>query len=163
MTPDMLKPITNLVTWSATYSVGIKIIDDQHKELFNLVNEMYNHVSNDDEEAERAYFQSVVKQVLGYVKTHFATEETIMKRTKFQGYAVHKKVHDSFILSVVDIIKKYDEKKRAPLMVLTHFIKDWILTHIAIMDKQYFERLMKVASRKPNGKLSVTQAAIACL
>jgi len=162
MTPDMLKPVTNLVTWSATYSVGIKLIDDQHKELFNLVNDMYNHVNNDDEEAERAYFQSVIKQVVDYVKKHFATEEIIMKRTKYKGYAEHKKEHDAFILSVLDIIKKFDEGKRFPLISLTHFIKDWILTHIAIMDKQYFERLRKVASRKPKRKLSVTQAAIAC-
>jgi hemerythrin len=159
MTIDMLKPYTNLVTWSATYSVGIKLIDDQHKELFNLVNDMYNHVNNDDEEAERAYFQGVIKQVADYVKKHFATEETIMKRTKFQGYAGHKKAHDSFILNVVDIIEKFNEGKRVPLISLTHFIKDWILTHIAIMDKQHFERLIKAASRKHDGKLSVTQAA----
>jgi len=100
--------------------------------------------------------------VVGYVKTHFATEEMIMKRTRFQGYAAHRKVHDAFILSVVDIIKKFDEEKRVPLMSLTHFIKDWILTHIAIMDKQFFKHLIKNVSRKPNGKLSVTQAAIAC-
>jgi hemerythrin len=162
MTIDMLKPVTTLVTWSATYSVGIKLIDDQHRELFNLVNDMCNHVNNDDEKAERAYFQSVIKQVVGYVKIHFATEEAIMKRTRFQGYAAHKKIHDSFILSVVDIIKKFDEGKRVPLITLTNLIKDWILTHIAIMDKQDFERLIKGASRKPNGKLSVTQAAIAC-
>jgi hemerythrin len=159
---DMLNSVTNLVTWSATFSVGIKLIDDQHKELFDLVNDMYNHVNNDDEEAERAYFQSVVKQVVGYVKTHFATEEIIMKRTKYKGYDGHKKVHDSLILSVLDILKKFVEGTRFPLIALTHFIKDWILTHIAIMDKQDFERLIKGASRKPKGKLSVTQEAIAC-
>jgi hemerythrin len=64
---------------------------------------------------------------------------------------------------VVDIIKKFDEGKRVPLISLTNFIKDWILTHIAIVDKQYFEHLRKAVSRKPNGKLSVTQAAIAII
>jgi hemerythrin len=153
---------SNLVTWSATYSVGIKLIDDQHKELLNLVNDMYNHVNNDDEEAERAYFQGIIRQVVDYVKIHFATEEKIMKGTRFQGYAGHKRVHDSFILSVVDIIKKFDEGKRVTLIYFTNFIKDWILTHIAIMDKQYFEYLMRIVSRSPNGKLNVNDRAIAC-
>jgi len=157
-----MRPNPNLVTWSATYSVGIKLIDDQHKELLNLVNDMYNHVNNDDEEAERAYFQSVIRQVVDYVKIHFATEEKIMMGTKFQGYAGHKRVHDTFILSVVDIIKKYEEGKRVSLIYFTNFIKDWILTHIAIMDKQYFEYLMRIVSRRPNGKLSVNEKAIAC-
>jgi len=153
---------SNLVTWSATYSVGIKLIDDQHKELLKLVNDMYNHVNNDDEVAERAYFESIIIQVVDYVKIHFATEEKIMKKTKFQGYDGHKKVHDSFILRVVDIINQFDEGKRIPLITFTHFIKDWILTHIAIMDKQYFKHLMKIVSSRSDGKISANQAAIAC-
>ena len=157
-----MKLNSNLVTWSATYSVGIKLIDDQHKELLNLVNDMYNHVNNDDEGAERAYFKSIIRQAVDYVKIHFATEEKIMKKTKFQGYAGHKKVHDSFILNVVDIINQFDEGKRLPLISFTNFIKDWILTHIAIMDKQYFEYLMKIVSRRPDGRISANQAAIAC-
>jgi hemerythrin len=144
-----MKVTSELVTWSATYSVGIKIIDDQHKGLFNLVNEMYNHVNNHNEEAERAYFKSVIRQVVDYVKTHFATEEEIMKKTQYKDYAGHKLAHDFFILSVVNIVQKFDEGKRVPLMPFTHFIKDWILTHIAIMDKQCFTYLIKTASRKP--------------
>jgi len=153
---------SNLVTWSATYSVGIKIIDDQHKGLFKLVNEMYNHVSNDYDEAERAYFKNVIKQVVDYIKTHFATEEEIMKRTQYKDYAGHKLAHDFFILSVINIVQKFDEGKRVPLMTFTHFIKDWILTHIAIMDKQCFKYLKKTASRRPNEELSVTLANEAC-
>jgi len=33
---------SRLVTWSSTYSVGIKIIDEQHKKLLDLVNDMFN-------------------------------------------------------------------------------------------------------------------------
>ena len=153
---------SELVTWSATYSVGIKLIDDQHKELFKLVNDMYNHVNNDDEEAERAYFKGVIKQVVEYVKKHFATEEKIMQKTQFTDYIGHKLAHDFFILSVVNLVKKFDEGKKVPLGYFTHFIKDWILSHIAIMDKQYFNHLKKIASRKSNGKLSITQEDIAC-
>jgi len=157
-----MRPNPNLVTWSAAYSVGIKLIDDQHKDLFNLVNDMYNHVNNDDEKAERAYFQDVIRQVVDYIQMHFATEEEIMKGTKFQGYTGHKRVHDSFILSVVNILKKFEDGKKVSLIYFTNFIKDWILTHIAIKDKQYFEYIMRIVSRRANGKLSVNERAIAC-
>jgi hemerythrin len=126
---------------------------------------MYNHVNKDNEEAERAYFKSVIRQVVDYVKVHFATEERIMQKAKFQGYLAHKKVHDDFILSVVDTIQKFEEGKKVPLSSFTHFIRDWILTHIAIMDKQYFEYFLRIASRNPDGKLTVTVShdeAIAC-
>jgi len=148
----------NLVTWSATYSVGVKVIDDQHKVLINLVNDMYNHVT-DDEKSERAYFQDVIRQTINYIKVHFATEEKVMRAAEFQGYRDHKRAHDSFVLSVVDIIRDFEAGKKFTLVTFTHFIKDWILTHIAIMDKQYFEHLIKISALKANGKLNLAPQA----
>jgi len=152
---------SNLVTWSSTYAVGVRTIDEQHKELLNLVNNMYNHVVGDEKE-ERAFFKEVINQAVDYVKVHFATEEKILLATKFPGYAEHKKAHDSFILKVVDNIREFETGKRMNLSSFTHFLKDWILTHIAIMDKQYFDFLRKIATRKANGKLSITAEDIAC-
>jgi len=151
----------NLVNWSTTYSVGVKVIDDQHKGLLNLVNDMYNHVTGNEEE-EREYFKKIIQEAVNYVKVHFATEEKIMRAIKFQGYAGHKKAHDSFILTVVENIRDYESGKRVTLSSFTHFLKDWILTHIAIMDKQYFDYFMKIATRKENNQLSITSADIAC-
>ena len=150
----------DLVTWSSTYSVGIKIIDDQHKGLFNLVNDMYNHVT-DDEEAERAYFQDIIRQAVNYVKIHFSAEEQIMKAAKFQGYTEHKRAHDSFVLSVVDTIRDFEAGKKVSLVSFTRFLKDWILSHIAIMDKQYFDHLIKNASFNVGEKFNISQEDIA--
>jgi hemerythrin len=152
---------TNLVTWSSTFSVGVRSIDNQHKGLLDLVNDMYNHVVG-DEKAERAYFKKVIDKVVEYVKVHFATEEKILKAIKFRGYAEHKRAHDSFILKVIENIRDYEDGKRVTLASFTHFLKDWILTHIAIMDKQYFEYFKQVATRKADGKLSITAKDIAC-
>jgi len=156
-----MKTNSDLITWSSTFSVGVRTIDDQHKDLLNLVNDMYNHVIGDSE-AEKAYFQKVIKRTVEYVKVHFATEEKILKAIKFHGYPEHKRAHDLFILQVIDNIRDYEEGKRVTLASFTHFLKDWILTHIAIMDKQYFEYFKKVATRKADGKLSITAEDIAC-
>ena len=149
-------PKSELVRWSATYSVGIKLIDDQHKGLLNLVNDLFNHVSA-DEATERAYFQKVIQTAVNYVKVHFATEEKIMLATRFPGYAEHKKAHDTFVLTVVDSIRDFEAGKKFTLTGFTRFLKDWVLTHIAIMDKQYFTYFKRIASRKANGKLSINQ------
>jgi len=156
-----MKVNTNLVTWSPTFAVGIKIIDDQHKGLLNLVNDMYNHVA-DDGESERLYFKKIIQEAVNYVKVHFETEERILRATNFQGYAEHKKEHDAFILTVVDNIRAFETGRNMNLISFTHFLKNWILTHIAIMDKQYFEYLRKIATRKANGKLSITAEDVAC-
>jgi len=149
----------DLVTWSPTFSVGIKLIDDQHKELLDLVNDMFNHVVG-DEYAERVYFKEIIQKAIDYVKVHFSTEEKIMLHTNFPGYAEHKKAHDAFVLAVVDNVRDFEAGKRLTLTEFTRFLKEWVLSHIAVMDKQYFAYFKKIATRKEDGTLSITQADV---
>jgi hemerythrin len=120
---------------------------------------MFNHATGNSIQ-EHDYFNIVIQEVVKYVKVHFATEEKIMIATKFSGYPEHKKAHDSFVLAVVENINDYKAGKRLTLSAFTKFLKDWILSHIAMMDKQYFEYFKKIATRKADGKLSITSADI---
>jgi len=155
----MANKSVEIVTWSDRLSCGIKLIDDQHKGLVDLVNDMFNHATGNSIQ-EHDYFNIVIQEVVKYVKVHFATEEKIMIATKFSGYAEHKKAHDSFVIAVVNNINDYKAGKRLTLSAFTKFLKDWILSHIAMMDKQYFEYFKKIATRKADGKLSITSADI---
>lgn len=152
---------SKLLTWSSTYSVGIRVIDEQHRELINLINDMYNHVNN-DESSECAYFKNIIHQIVDKIKIHFETEEKILIATKFRGYAEHKKTHDSFLLTVIENVLKFETGKKISLVSFSLFLKDWVLTHIAIMDKQYYEFLKKVASQKVRTKRDNTLEDIAC-
>jgi len=151
----------NLVTWSQTFSVGVRSIDDQHMGLLNLVNDMYNHIVGDEKE-ERVYYKKVIQKTVEYIKVHFAEEEKILKAIKFHDYFSHKRAHDSFILKVVDNIRDYENGKKVNLASFTHFLRDWILTHIAIMDKQYFEYFKQAAARKADKGQDITEEDIAC-
>jgi len=146
-----------LITWSPKFACGIKLIDDQHKQLVALVNDMFNHVTGNNVQ-EYEYFNRVIQEAVRYIKLHFATEEKIMLATNFSGYLEHKRKHDSFVVTVADSINDFRYGKRFTLYAFTKFLKDWVLTHIAVMDKQYFEYIKFVATRKANGKLSVTRA-----
>jgi len=147
------------VTWSNTYSMGVKIIDDQHKGLIDFVNDLFNH-STGNEAMERVYFTEVIQQAVQYIKDHFKTEEKLMQGTKFPGFPEHKKAHDEFTLTVVKSVKDFESGKRLVLEKFAYFLKDWVLTHIAVMDRQYADYFKKIATRKDNGKLSITKADV---
>jgi len=144
-----------LITWSNTFSCGIKLIDDQHKNLVNLVNEMFSHASG-DEEREKMYFNRIILEAVKYIKGHFATEEKIMIATKFSGYAEHKRAHDQFIAEVAKNILDFGSGKRLSLYTFTNYLKNWVLSHIAVIDKQYFVYLKKIATLKPDGRISIS-------
>ena len=145
------------VSWSKHYSMGIKLIDDQHKGLIDFVNDLFNH-SNGKEEEERAYFKDVIQVAISYAKTHFATEEKYMLATKFQGYAEHKKAHDLFIITIVDTVKDFKSGKRLVLEKFAYFLKEWILTHVAGMDVLYAQYFKKISAIKKDGQLNISVA-----
>ena len=145
------------VYWSDSYSMGIKLIDDQHKGLLNFVNELFDHATGEEEE-ERVWFKKVIRYAVQYIREHFTTEEKLMKATNFPGYAKHKKTHDEFTLTVVKNIRDFQSGKRLVLEKFAYFLKDWILTHVAVMDRQYSDYFRKIATRKADGKLTITAA-----
>jgi hemerythrin len=126
----------DIVTWSHSFSVGIKIIDEQHKELLDFVNDMFNH-STGNEEEELKYFKEVIHVAVDYIKKHFSTEEQLLAAANYPNLAGHKKAHETFTLEVVKSAKDFESGKRLVLEKYAYYLKDWILTHIAVMDKQY--------------------------
>jgi hemerythrin len=147
------------VAWSSNYSMGIKKIDDQHKGLLDFVNDLFNHVTGDEYE-ERTYFYKVIQHALQYVKNHFSTEEKIMIATKFPGYDEHKKIHDEFTQTIGQSIQDFKTGKKLVLEKFADFLKNWVLTHIADMDTQYAAYFRKIATRKEDGKLTITKADV---
>jgi len=140
--------------------MGVKQIDDQHKGLLDFVNDLFSH-STGNEKEEQAYFKEVIQQAVEYIKNHFATEEKYMIATRYPDYAAHKKVHESFTLTVINSVKEYESGKRLVLEKFAYFLKDWVLSHVAVMDKQYSDYFWKIATRKTDGKLSITSADLA--
>jgi hemerythrin len=63
---------SELVTWNSTFACGVKIIDEQHKSLLNLTNDLFNHCAG-NEDAEREYFKSIIMEAVEYTKNHFKT------------------------------------------------------------------------------------------
>jgi hemerythrin len=157
--PAILTKPKEHVTWSNSYSMGIKLVDDQHKGLLNFVNDLFNHATGNEEE-ERAYFKEVIQQAVQYIKVHFHTEEKLMVSTKFPGYMKHKKIHDEFTKTVVKSVQDFEAGKRLVLEKFAYFLKDWVLTHVAVEDVQYAAYFRKIATRKADGKLSITKADV---
>jgi hemerythrin len=134
-----------VVKWEAAYSVGVKLIDDQHKELVRMTNELSLGCQKGGNEAE-IYFMRVIQGAVKYVKTHFTTEEIIMERLKFPEYLEHKKEHEEFVAEVLRDVKAFEGGGKLVPLEFAQFLQKWVLNHIAKSDKRYgifFEDLRK--------------------
>ncbi|MDR1909863.1 MAG: bacteriohemerythrin [Spirochaetaceae bacterium] len=124
------------VAWDDKYSTGIQLLDDQHKELLRLTNELFANCQSGEESANEA-FRKIAHSTVDYVKYHFTAEEKIFEKIKYPFAAEHKKQHESFVKRVLEDVKKFEEGRHLIPHNFARFLKEWILTHIAVHDRQY--------------------------
>jgi hemerythrin len=124
------------VSWSDNLSIGIGVIDEQHRELLRLTNDLYRGCSRIGEERD-LYFKDAIHRSVDYVKIHFSTEESLLEKVNYPDIEAHKKEHRDFIIKVLENVRDFEDGKRFAPSAFVRFLRDWILTHIAVSDKNY--------------------------
>jgi hemerythrin len=131
-----------IVSWSDRYATGIQKIDDQHRQLVILTNNLYKACLQNSKEAETKFKESMSLMV-EYVRFHFSDELKILERVKFPGFPEHKKQHETLVKNVLEAAKEYNEGTRYVPNSFVRTLKEWVFSHIAISDKVYSAYIMK--------------------
>lgn len=121
-----------LMTWEDKYVTNVSAADEQHQEIFRLVNALDEAVDQGKEAIEEA-----LNALVPYVVDHFATEEKYMQETAFPDYEAHKKMHDDLVATVSDLVEKFKAGEAEITHDTTAFVRDWLYNHIPNTDKQY--------------------------
>ncbi|MDR0525304.1 MAG: bacteriohemerythrin [Spirochaetaceae bacterium] len=135
------------IAWEDRYALGIPAVDEQHQELLNLTNELYEACRLGDEAAGKL-FKDTIRRTVDYVKKHFSAEEQILERIAYPELASHKLEHEAFVKKVLEEVKNFEGGKTFVPNQFVRFLRDWILAHIAVSDKKYAEYILK---RKKEG------------
>ncbi|WP_319509022.1 bacteriohemerythrin [uncultured Methanolobus sp.] len=123
-----------LVTWSDKYSMQIKEIDDQHKVLVGMINELHDAMKL---AKSKEVSLEIINKMAEYTKFHFSTEEKYMKRFAYPDYAEHKLEHENFVENVLKFKDDYEKGKAGISYDILNFLKDWLVGHIQDTDKKY--------------------------
>ena len=123
------------VFWDDQFLVNFELIDNQHKELVRMTNELFEGCKIGKTAADSAFLKTI-RGALEYAQTHFFTEEKYMKQVSYPDLDEHKQEHALFVTNVITAVKDFEDNKSEPL-VLARFLKQWLLNHIAKSDKKY--------------------------
>ena len=131
---------TELITWDERIQLGIKVIDDQHKILVDLINKIFLIIKQGHEMSTMA---PVVEELANYCVTHFKFEESLLEKGKFPDIVRHKKIHVSVVNRVLGY-KKDLEDGRLDATQFMGFVSDWLAQHIKTEDRQYVPYVKQV-------------------
>ncbi len=123
-----------LITWSQNFSVGVKDIDEQHKKLITLVNELHDAMSVGK---GREVLGKILSDLISYTVYHFKHEEDLFEKYAYLGYIAHKTEHDKLAGQAGDIKKKFDSGEAVLTIEVMNFLRDWLNNHILGSDKKY--------------------------
>lgn len=129
--------------WTEDLSVGVEEIDNQHKELFRRINSLVDAIKK----AEcKLVIDGVIKFLEEYAIIHFTEEEGYMVRHGYPEYPQHKAQHAIYLKALADVKEQAAQPRiqggSYELSVTTNqVVVDWIIAHIAKVDKKLGEFL----------------------
>ena len=127
--------MTDLITWAPRMSVGVAILDEDHKRIMAMINKLHDAMVIGH---AKDILGEIFHDLMVYINLHFETEEAMFDQTGYQGGDEQKKLHKEFAAKTLSIKQQFKENPQSvqPMEIL-YFLKDWWLDHIMNTDKKY--------------------------
>jgi hemerythrin len=123
----------SLFVWNQSYSVGHAEIDEQHKQLFQMADDL--HAAMLEGRGKEA-LSGLFTRLITYTRHHFSCEERIMRENAYPGYVQHHMEHEKLTQQVLDLQKKVASGKATVTMEIMQFLSDWLRNHIQVNDQK---------------------------
>jgi hemerythrin-like metal-binding protein len=116
-------------------SVGVELLDSDHKALVGLINRLHAALENRE---DPSVMDRVFENLTLYVERHFDREEQVMKACGYPELPHHEGEHRRFREDMKAMRERYFNSKEDGLGDdLLLYLKNWLNHHILIMDMAY--------------------------
>ena len=124
----------DFIRWSAAFEIGIDFLDEQHRQILEMINELHRRVANgaSQEELER-----LLDAIVQHIRDHFESEEKTLQEHDYPELEEHRQIHARLTRQILDYQKRVKQEKNIISYDLLAFLKDWLTKHICLIDKKY--------------------------
>ncbi len=123
-----------LIKWGKAFEIGIQTIDEQHKRLVGMVNDLYQKLKDG---ATSEDLRNLINGLIDYTANHFRTEEELFEKYDYPEKEIHRKIHEKLVEKVLDYQRRVEAGEPGIAYDLLAFLKDWLANHICVTDKKY--------------------------
>ncbi len=119
-------------SWSPSLSIGIDVIDNQHKRIVEYLNELDDaNVTRDRDKVSH-----VLMGLMDYTKTHFTFEESLLEKSGYPLSDSHRKVHETFVSHMNNYKARHDRGEDITRQLMSE-LRIWLTNHIKKDDADY--------------------------
>lgn len=124
----------NAVEWSEDFSVRVALMDDEHKVLFDLINQL-NAAMMDGKSSDKV--GEVMDALIDYTRFHFSHEEELLKKCNYPRLSEQERAHRAFVAKVEEFKVALAQGDVLVSVKVIEFLKDWLIKHIVNLDTKY--------------------------
>lgn len=121
------------IEWTEKNEVGIRQVDEQHRELFALLNRLHAATV---EGQEQSMLVGILNELVDYTVYHFDVEEGLMTKHEYPDYDAHKAEHDKLTTQAVDLQRQFQDGSATISFELLDFLHDWLMDHTMDTDRK---------------------------
>lgn len=120
-----------LIEWRDEFKIGIEEVDFEHRELIELINELYGEIKMEDSTVAVMY---CLEEIYAKISAHFALEEKVMRVLKYDQCEDHKEDHERLLDSIRDIMDEYMDDPTLDEEKFSDRLNDWFVQHFSTKD-----------------------------
>ncbi|MEI7579927.1 MAG: bacteriohemerythrin [bacterium] len=120
--------------WQEEYSVGVAVIDNQHKQLVSTIASMAFLLGKSHNVQKIA---NIFEELEQYAAVHFKTEEELFAKYNYEFAAEHIAKHNEFEAKIVELKVGFKNDSILGSFDLTDYLEDWLLNHLLTEDRKY--------------------------
>lgn len=116
--------------------IGVEAIDDEHRELFRIINETQELLDNQVLSDKYDHIIGMVDRLQQYAEEHFRHEEEYMESIRHPELNLQKRQHLFFCDKINSITNSFssDHEQQTVLEDLLHYLVTWLYRHIISSD-----------------------------
>jgi hemerythrin-like metal-binding protein len=123
-----------LMQWHDEFSVGVNVIDQQHQQLFAMINELIVAVNSHQ---QKEVLDRLLTAKLDYVKTHFKMEEGLFKiHPQFKEYCTP---YQDFEQIIRELSCSFFKEKSDLANIVLNELTSWFLNHLPKKDIKFVQ------------------------
>lgn len=128
-----------LIEWRTEFETGIADVDFEHRQLVELINGLHAEI---EAGAGQQQVRAFLGEVFARIAAHFALEESVMRKHRYDAYLAHKAEHEELLDEIRDIMDEAEAQQTdAYRERLPRIVRDWFVNHFKSKDAQLHARL----------------------
>ena len=131
-----------LIAWTNHLNVGVKLLNNDHKKLVILLNNLHDGLVTGQSKPE---LENIFEKLVSYTRVHHANEEKFLAEADYHSSQIHKLEHEQMMDQLLELQTRFLGCAQLGVeMEIMHQLRVWLFKHIQESDQKFAVHLKTI-------------------